>query len=196
MRQKLGKVFYLAATLLVVSLVGGVAVADSRMGSGPIKNDSVLSRHIKDGTVREVDLSDGVVSKLNQPGPAGPQGPMGATGATGATGPQGEQGEPGAAGVSGLETIATEIRVPGTASGQVAAICPEGKVAIGGGHSADADGAVGGNTFILESGPSNLTETGGVWSGDRWIIRFDNTGTTHPSGQGSVKAYVNCALAN
>jgi hypothetical protein len=28
-RQKLGKVFYLAATLLAVSLVGGVAVADS-----------------------------------------------------------------------------------------------------------------------------------------------------------------------
>jgi hypothetical protein len=192
-RQKLEKVFYLAATLLAVSLVGGVAVADSRMGSGPIKNDSVLSRHIKDGTVREADLSDGVVGKLNQPGPAGPQGPMGATGATG---PQGEQGEPGAAGVSGLETIATEIRVTGTASGQVGAICPEGKVAIGGGHAASADGADGSNTLINESGPGNLTQSDGVWSGDLWVVRFDNTATTHPSGQGNVKAYVNCSFAN
>jgi hypothetical protein len=192
-RQKLGKVFYLAATLLAVSLVGGVAVADSRMGSGPIKNDSVLSRHIKDGTVGEADLSDGVVGKLNQ---AGPEGPVGPPGEMGPQGDPGEQGEPGAAGVSGLETIATEIRVPGTASGQVAAICPEGKVAIGGGHAASADGADGSNTLINESGPGNLTQSNGVWSGDRWVVRFDNTATTHPSGQGNVKAYVNCAFAN
>jgi hypothetical protein len=112
----------------------------------------------------------------------------------GPQGPQGEPGQDGQDGVSGLEVVATEIRVPGTATGRVEAVCPEGKVATGGGHEASADGGNGSNTIIQESGPGNLSQAeDGTWSGDRWVVRFDNTGTTHPSGQGNAKAYVVCA---
>lgn len=45
-RRRLGKAFYPVATLLVVSLVGGVAVADSKIGPNRIKDNAIRSRHI------------------------------------------------------------------------------------------------------------------------------------------------------
>jgi hypothetical protein len=97
-RRRLGKAFYPVATLLVVSLVGGVAVADSKIGANRIKDNAIRSRHIQDAAVKEAHLSNGVVTKLNQPGPQGPQGPIGhegPVGPRGATGPEGPQGPPG-----------------------------------------------------------------------------------------------------
>lgn len=69
-----------------MSLVGGVAVADSKIGSNRIKDNAVKSRHIDNGTVRQEDLSDGVQSKLDK-------------------GRRGPKGEPGTDGVSGYEVF-------------------------------------------------------------------------------------------
>jgi Collagen triple helix repeat (20 copies) len=92
-------------------MIGGVAVADSKIGPNRIKDDAVRSRHIQDGAVAERDLSNGVIDKLNEPGPAGPAGPQGPKGDMGQRGPegiqgeQGEQGEPGINGVSGYQVF-------------------------------------------------------------------------------------------
>ncbi len=105
MRGKLCKAYYLLATVLVVGLIGGVAVADTRVGSNDIKDDAVRSRHINDGAVHERDLSDGVRNQLGVPGPVGPEGPQGEQGLQGERGPQGDQGVPGVDGVSGYQVF-------------------------------------------------------------------------------------------
>jgi len=198
-----------------MALSGGVATAGSLIFSRNIADNTIKSRDVRNGTLRLGDLANGVKDKLNQAGPAGeqgptgpqgepgPQGPAGPAGAqgpagtqgpAGSQGPAGPQGAPGTDGVSGVEVVATEIRVSATTTGRVEAVCPGNKVAIGGGYEASADGADGRNTKVQESGPGNLTQASdGTWRGDRWVVRFDNSGTTNSSGTGNVKAYVICA---
>jgi hypothetical protein len=48
-------------------MIGGVAVADSKIGANRIKDDAVRARHIQDGAVHQRELSPGVLSRLNKP---------------------------------------------------------------------------------------------------------------------------------
>jgi hypothetical protein len=98
----------------------------------------------------------GPVGPVGAVGPAGAVGPVGAVGATGAT------GAPGAAGVSGYEQVVATNDIVKGAFIQVLAVCPEGKVVLGGGYG------------MID--PASLQ----VWSngpqGDRsWSVRFRNT---------------------
>jgi len=77
-------------------------------------------------------------------GPQGAQGPKGDTGAVGsqgvkgdigAVGPQGPQGPQGPAGFSGIEYIRSEVQVGPGIFATYSAICPNGKVVLGGGAS-------------------------------------------------------------
>src|SRR5438105_3320893 len=94
--------------------LGGTTYAAATIGSGNIKNDAVLSRHIKNGEVKNLDLgansvgTDKVIdgSLLRQdfkPGqlPRGLKGDTGAQGAKGDTGAQGAKGDTGAQGAKG-----------------------------------------------------------------------------------------------
>ena len=47
----------LAVVAFLVAVAGGSAYAAATIGSGDIKNDAVLSRHIKDGQVKASDLA-------------------------------------------------------------------------------------------------------------------------------------------
>lgn len=153
MRGKLSKAYYLLATVLVVGLIGGVAVADSKVGSNDIKEDAVRSRHINDGAVHGRDLSDGVQGQLGVPGPEGPEGPEGSRGPQGSEGPEGPmgpQGEPGTDGVSGYGTVGPpshptlcegrfeggatdDCRVTEVGFHDITVNCSSGRVALGGG---------------------------------------------------------------
>jgi hypothetical protein len=172
MRRKLGKLSYLLATVLVVGLLGGVAVADGKIGSKRIKNNAVKSRHIDDGTIRQRDLRSGVRAKLDRTGQQGPQGPAGE---------QGPQGEPGADGVSGHEVVNSPAMVFGP-NGWGGWDCPEGKVAVGGG----SQGAPVASSRPHEPGDvlPHLPPDGATAHG--WSVQATNDG-------GEITVFVVCA---
>ncbi len=140
----LGRFTYLAATLLMVSMVGGVAVADKQIGSRQIEEDAVRSRHINDGAVKLNDLSNGVQGKLEEGGPKGDQGEPGEDGEDGERGPRGDDGVSGygTVGPPSHETLCegrfngaahTNCRVTEVGFHDITVNCPVGKVALGGG---------------------------------------------------------------
>ncbi|MCW2772834.1 MAG: hypothetical protein JWN91_1160 [Nocardioides sp.] len=93
------------ALALCVGSAGG-AVADRLITSGDIK----------DGTIKSVDLSNGVnkaIRKGGEPGPVGPVGPAGEQGVAGPAGPAGPKGDQGAQGNQGPQGPA------GNAAGEV-----------------------------------------------------------------------------
>lgn len=85
------------ATAILLVGTGG-AVATDLVGSRDIRNDSVRSVDVKDGTLGMRDLNRHTRAALSRPGPAGEDG---ATGPTGDTGPQGLAGAPGPQGPAG-----------------------------------------------------------------------------------------------
>ncbi|WP_028637706.1 collagen-like protein [Nocardioides sp. URHA0032] len=79
--------------LTVASIATALVVTG---GTGAVAGQLITSHQIKDGTIRTVDLSDGVQNKLDKTGERGPQGEPGETGPAGATGPAGPVGPKGA----------------------------------------------------------------------------------------------------
>jgi hypothetical protein len=184
MRGKLSKAYYLLATVLVVGLIGGVAVADTRVGSNDIKDDAVRSRHINNGAVHGRDLSDGVREQLGVPGPAGPQ------------------GEPGADGVSGYQVFTTvQDFGPGGIAGAWcgapdANTTDQGWKVVGGGAKltdADIDAGV----AVASSWPSPPGTNGGDADGDPlnpgWSVQLNKPTNVDP---GQVTLYAVCVKGN
>jgi hypothetical protein len=63
----------MAAIAFFIAVAGGGAYAAATIGSGSIKNDAVLSRHIKDGEVKNPDLGTGSVGTVKiRPGAVTP----------------------------------------------------------------------------------------------------------------------------
>lgn len=182
------------ALLVVVGLAlagllwgGTVATAADQIGSKGIKRHAVISGKIAPNAVNEHKLSNAVKEKLNtvgtgEPGPQGEPGPKG---------DPGEPGAPGEDGVSGYEVVGHEATVPAGAANQtVEAICPEGKVAIGGGYHAEGTG--GQSVVVHENAPGTLVEgEDGTWSSTSWTVRASNPSESNAQ----VQAYVNCATA-
>lgn len=73
---------------LVVAL-GGTSYAAGKIDSGQIKKNAVTSTKIDNGTIRGIDLSQGLRNAIVEPGPAGPAGADGAAGPAGPAGPAG-----------------------------------------------------------------------------------------------------------
>jgi hypothetical protein len=122
----------IAATLALALSTGGTAYAAVVVTSTDIKDDTILSRDVRNETLRGSDVADGTIGLLDladraeaalrgAEGPAGPtgpqgpqglqglQGPRGATGAqgpTGSAGPAGPQGDRGPRGYNGLYAAA------------------------------------------------------------------------------------------
>jgi hypothetical protein len=89
-----------AGSLIVVGLGATSGYAAATITSADIRDNTIQSRDIGNGDVREVDLSDWVNTQLNK---AGTPGPKGDRGPVGPRGPQGEQGLPGADGLDGAD---------------------------------------------------------------------------------------------
>ena len=91
-----------AGAVIVVAIIGGgTATAANLITSENVKNGSLRSIDVKNGTLKVKDLTPKAVKTLQKHGTAGAgaTGSVGATGATGARGPQGPQGPKGDDGV-------------------------------------------------------------------------------------------------
>jgi hypothetical protein len=170
--KRAGALKLLAAVAITALAVGATtATAASLIGSAQIKNNSVQSKDVKNGTLKKADLAAGltVAGAQGAQGPQGPQGPAGPKGVTGATGsagpvgPVGPAGSTGASGLSGVEYVSAD----GPAgTGDATAKCPEGKFAIAGGGHAGAAGwiysssSVDGTSWSIFSDGGDVPSTG------------------------------------
>lgn len=87
------------------AVVAGAAVL-AVIGGSAQASGMITGRDIKDHSVKKVDLSYGVIKKLNSagtPGPEGPAGPAGQDGADGQDGIDGKDGAPGPQGPAGKD---------------------------------------------------------------------------------------------
>ena len=87
-----------AAIAAIVSLGIGAssATAASMIGSSEVKDDSLTSKDVKNGTLTMADMSATAKAALqNNRGPAGPAGPVRPAGTAGVNGTQGIQGPAG-----------------------------------------------------------------------------------------------------
>jgi len=105
MRRKTSVVTATTAAVVVALAFGSpVAAQAGRLLTGhDIKDDSVTSADIADGTLRKKDFSAGALVEGPQ-GPAGPEGESGTPGTPGTPGgpgPKGDKGDPGPAGPQG-----------------------------------------------------------------------------------------------
>jgi hypothetical protein len=102
-----------ALVISVVSLfvaLGGVGYAAATIGSAQIKNNSIKSIDIHNGTIVSKDINASTRKALKgQKGATGSQGATGATGATGAKGTTGLTGSTGPAGTPGTSVFANAI---------------------------------------------------------------------------------------
>lgn len=119
--------------------------------------------------------SAGATGPQGDPGPAGPSGPPGPkgdTGPQGATGPAGATGDTGpagASGVSGYQQLFYDFTVQGTTHPTQIAICPVGKVVIGGGAWLfTAMGGLDVPPRMVQSAPIDPRT---------WEIKIDNNGS-------------------
>lgn len=105
-----------------------------------------------------------------QAGPQGPAGPQGATGPEGQPGPAGPEGPQGpAGGVSGWEIVMGSGIIEFDGGGEGAAVCPAGKVVVGGGYEFGRNDAP-----PITSGPFGMPPTSGwrvVYMGSPMIGR-------------------------
>jgi Collagen triple helix repeat (20 copies) len=99
-----------ALAISVVSLfvaLGGVGYAAATIGSAQIKNNSIKSIDVHNGTIVSKDINASTRKALK--GQKGATGPKGATGATGATGAKGTTGATGLPGTPGTSVFANAI---------------------------------------------------------------------------------------
>jgi hypothetical protein len=176
-----------ACVALAVS-IGGTSYAVTALplasvGTAELKNGSVTSGKIKDGTLRAEDFAgdelpvgetglpgaDGATGPQGPPGPAGIAGPAGPRGEQGPAGPQGPEGPAG----QGGETVTSVRSASGTIQPgdrqSLVALCDEGEHATGGSVTVTAGSAEG---FVLE-GQGPQPDTGGV-SPNSWAASATN----------------------
>ena len=93
------------AAILVIAAVAAGGGTPAQITGSQIKDGTIDSRDIKNGTIKLVDLASStrvtLKGRKGDTGATGPAGPQGATGATGAAGQQGARGATGAAGPAG-----------------------------------------------------------------------------------------------
>ena len=136
--RKPSPAFVVATAALALSLGGTSAYAYSAITSADIKDNTVRSVDVRNGSLRIKDLNENAVDALRgqrgQQGQQGPRGPRGAQGAPGQDGQDGQDGEQGPAGAgrwllvnaagqieaqSGGFTIASAYDAPGAPAGAV-----------------------------------------------------------------------------
>jgi hypothetical protein len=156
----------IACIALLVAL-GGTAMAGVLITGSQIKDNTVSTLDITNGTVRSIDVKNNAITSLDilngtlkavdfAPGqlPVGP---------AGAAGPQGSPGAQGAPGLAAVEIVTVDSANSSTGVKQADATCPAGKKVIGGG--AHLYGA-GGDIALDESYPSSVS----TWRATAWEV--------------------------
>src|SRR5688572_20529147 len=94
-----------AATLALVIATGGTSYAAIVVTSSNIKDETIQSRDVRNGTLQLADINDTAETRLRGKtgpmGPAGPRGLQGPEGPQGLQGLEGQAGDPGAPGIDG-----------------------------------------------------------------------------------------------
>ncbi|MEO5576420.1 MAG: hypothetical protein ABIR67_05840 [Gaiellaceae bacterium] len=167
-----------AAAALAVATAGTAGVEALITGS-QIKDGTIQSRDIQNGTIRRTDLGAAMLSSLQGDGGprgaqgiAGPAGPAGPQGATGAPGPQGAAGPTGAQGPQGSQGPQGEMGAGLRVTGSVA-------------DTADlpASASVGDAYIVTATGHLH------VWNGTAFVDAGLVRGPAGPAGpQGTVGA--------
>jgi hypothetical protein len=150
------------ALLVALSGTGYAAVAVPRgsVGTAQLKNSSVVSLKVKDGSLQLVDLAAATRRQLK--GDAGPQGPQGPQGEKGDKGDKGATGDKGAPGISRY-TIVEKTSSTKNSSMGVQVNCPAGTRALGGGGGTQTPGA---GVTVRNSFPVTGTTPG-------WLVVVD-----------------------
>jgi hypothetical protein len=170
------------ASALVIA-AGGTAGVQALITGAQIKDGTIESRDIENGTIRRADLGAAAISSLRgargRIGPQGPRGAIGPPGSAGSQGPAGPQGAQGATGATG-PTGATGAQGPVGAKGDPGSgVHVTGSVATAADLPADASE---GDAYIV-------TATGHlhVWDGGAWI----DTGLVQgpPGADGALAGY-------
>jgi hypothetical protein len=175
-----------ACIALAVS-VGGTSYAVTALplesvGTAELKNGSVTSGKIKDGSLRVEDFADelpvgetglpgadGAVGPQGPPGPAGTAGPAGARGAQGPAGAQGLEGPPGQGGAAVTSVRSASGTIAPGQTQSLVALCDEGLQATGGSVTVTAGSAA---AFVLD-GQGPQPDTDGV-SPNSWAASASN----------------------
>jgi len=108
----------LSGTAVAAGLVTGASVLDGSLTAVDIRDNTLGTKKIKNGSLLPVDFREL---------PGGPEGPAGPQG------PQGAPGVPGAPGMSGFEVVTKDSAFNNTDVKDAMLWCPDGKLAIAGG---------------------------------------------------------------
>jgi hypothetical protein len=168
-----------AAATAVLAVVGTVGAQAAGMIDGStIKDGSITSVKIKDGTLRLPDLNEAAIARLR-----------GDRGATGARGPQGPKGPQGASGLTGAYYSVAFYDVGDTNAGAIASVACKAQtdVAISGGVQTlgigDSAAALARNTPVSNSFPGRMDYSTNTPKPDRldgWIVQFGGTNDRPP----------------
>jgi hypothetical protein len=170
-----------SAALLALGGVSG-AVAAGQIGSGGIKNESLTTVDIKNGSLRVADLRpEAVAGLMGQKGATGAPGPKGDIGNTGAKGDKGDSG------LLGAYYSVAFYDVGDTNAGAIATVACSAQtdVAISGGVQVlgiDA-GANARNTPVSSSFPGRMDFAAGTPLANRldgWIVQFGGDNAKPP----------------
>jgi hypothetical protein len=191
------------------ALIGSELIKDNTVKSRDVQNGSLRSKDIRDRSVQLRDLTRGLRARLG----GGGAGDAGAVGPQGATGPAGPQGAPG---ISALESDGpypgrpdSENNLSGDQGAQSTdpwvndgtlqsswVQCPPGKTALGGGFG-DNDGGQQDQLRIVTSAPTQVGgydpipgDPAGSFRPDGWLVEGYYTGT----GEQIVRPHVICAV--
>ena len=127
----------IGGVVALAAVTAGSAGVRALITGAEIRDNSIESRDIRNGTIRRADVAAALLEAMR--GDAGPQGAPGPQGATGPQGLQGQPGPPGARGssVSYVNGYSEQVTVPQGSFRFVDAICPSGTQVVGGGHATE-----------------------------------------------------------
>lgn len=117
----------LTGSAVAGALITGAQIANNTVGTLDLKNNDVRSIDVRNNSLTSLDVLNGTLKAIDfapgqlPPGPAGPAGQQG---------PAGPQGAPG---LASLQIVSAESASNSDPNRQVEALCPAGKVVVGGG---------------------------------------------------------------
>ena len=170
-----------SGTAFAAVMITGANVKNESLTGLDILNGSLTTKEIRDGSLRPVDFvgkkfPQGPQGPAGPQGPVGPQGPQGPQGPGGPSGPKGNQGAKGnqgpksnqgpvgpkgaagpqgLPGLSNLEIVTGTSAVDSSTSKGIAAVCPAGKRATGGGAVATDAIGLADNVTVVGDGPTS-----------------------------------------
>ena len=176
-RRHLASPAMLVACAALIIALGGVSYAAAVLPAGSVNTKQLRKGAVTTSKLRAAAVTPSKVDPKTIGLFKGQKGDLGPRGDAGEAGPAGQDG---AKGVSGYEVVAKSSVFDSTSSKSVDALCPAGKVPIGGGF-----------TTSLPVAAESAAES--FLIGHQWHVAVNNVG---PAKDWKLHGFVVCALAN